>query len=214
MELAKYIKEMGKALLIIGSALTLICCDAISSSSKNSVVKEPSGERVLSETSRNLTVVMSTNGRPSYLFTAPLVEGYTLGLEPYREFREGVEIETFTNDSLNVRDSRLTAEYAIYYEKRQLWEARGDVQVKKSDGRQLYSEQLFWNAQTKRIFSNVDTKIVDINSGDIYQGEGFESDEAMDDWSFRRLTGKLKMEMSQQQQGESESENENRVEEE
>ncbi len=186
-----------KALLTIGSALALICCTG---EELTGVTKASNADRMLNEVSQNLTVVMSENGRPSYIFTSSLVEGYTLGKEPYREFREGVEIITFVDDSLNTRDSRLTSNYAIYYESRKLWEARGDVQVKKRDGKELYSEQLFWNAQTKRIYSNVDTKVVDTNTRDIYIGEGFESDEAMDEWSFRRLTGRLSMELAPQEQ--------------
>ncbi|MFI3304081.1 MAG: LPS export ABC transporter periplasmic protein LptC [Rikenellaceae bacterium] len=194
-----------KALLIFGSALILVCCGDNNSGSKV-VKREVSNERTLTEQSENLTVVMSENGRPSYIFDASLVEGYTLAKEPYREFREGIAIETFTDDSLAQRDSRLTANYAIYYENRRLWETRGNVEVKKSDGKELYSEQLFWNAQTQRIYSNVDTKIVDTQSGDVYMGEGFESDEAMEEWSFRRLTGRMKMEAPARQSQQSEEE--------
>ena len=42
----------------------------------------------------------------------------------------------------------LTANYAIYYENRKLWEAKGNVVVVKSDGKNLYTQQLFWNQQT------------------------------------------------------------------
>ena len=67
----------------------------------------------------------------------------------------------------------LTANYAIYYENRKLWEAKGDVVVVKSDGKTLYTQQLFWNAKTQRIYSNVDTKIVQNEGGNVFQGEGF-----------------------------------------
>ncbi len=182
----------SKALLILGSAVVLMCCGTNNSETGKNVAL--SKERLLTESSRNLSVVMTENGRPSYIFDTPLVEGYTLAKEPYREFREGVEITTFSDDSLSVKESVLTSNYAIFYEDRQLWEARGDVEVMKSDGKELYSQQLFWNAQTKRIYSNVETKIVDRVTGDVYQGDGFESDEAMEDWSFRRMSGRMKVE--------------------
>lgn len=181
-----------KALLILGGALILICCGT---SEETTVAKKSSSrERLVTESSENLRVVMSENGRPSYIFESPRVEGYTLAKEPYREFVEGVMITTFADDSLRREDTTLRSKYAIYYEDRQLWEVRGDVEVIKKDGKELYTQQLFWNAQTKRIYSNVDTKIIDRETGDIYQGEGFESDEAMEAWSFRRMTGRMKME--------------------
>lgn len=149
----------------------------------------------MSEMSRNLTMIMSENGRPSYIFKTPLVEGYTLGREPYREFREGVDIITFSDDSLNQKESTLIANYAIYYENQKLWKAVGDVEVENKAGRELYSQQLFWNAQTQRIYSNVETKVIDNQTGDIYIGEGFESDEKMENWKFRKLKGKMRMEI-------------------
>lgn len=190
----KYIRSTAKALLIFGSAMVFICCGGEESKQEH-VKDEFSLERVMTESSDNLTIVMSENGRPSYKFTAPKVEGYTLAKEPYREFRKGVHITTFGKDSLHTKDGSLTANYAIYYEERKLWEAMGDVVVKKSDGKELYSQQLFWNAQTRRIYSNVDTKILDRSTGDVYLGEGFESDEDMVDWSFRKMKGRMTMEV-------------------
>ncbi len=198
----KNIYKSIKALLFIGGALMLVCCDG-SGRANSGVEDEKSMEGVLTESSRNLTVVMSENGRPSYIFKAPKVEGYTLAMDPYREFKEGVDIVTFKDDSLRQKDATLTANYALYYEDRKLWETMGNVEVKKTDGKELYSEQLFWNSQTKRIYSNVDTKIYDKETGDVYFGDGFESDELMEDWSFRNLKGRMKMEVKQRRVEES-----------
>ena len=163
--------------------------------------KEPeaagSVETLMTEYSDSLSVIMSRNGRRSYHFTAPQLEGYTLAREPYREFRKGVKITTYQDDSLSSVDAVLTANYAIYYEKRELWEAKGNVVVEKSDGKTLYTQQLFWNARTGKIYSNVDSKIVQNNGRDVFIGEGFESDEEFKDWRFRRMKGRMEVEMKQ-----------------
>ena len=151
----------------------------------------------MTEYSEDLSVVMSQNGRRSYHFVTPLLEGYSLAREPYREFRKGVKITTYQNDSLTTVDAVLTANYAIYYENRELWEAKGNVVVEKSDGKTLYTQQLFWNARTKKIYSNVDSKIVQNNGRDVFIGEGFESDEEFTDWRFRRMKGRMEVEMKQ-----------------
>lgn len=151
----------------------------------------------MTEYSEDLSVVMSQNGRRSYHFVTPLLEGYSLAREPYREFRKGVKITTYQNDSLTTVDAVLTANYAIYYENRELWEAKGNVVVEKSDDKTLYTQQLFWNARTKKIYSNVDSKIVQNNGRDVFIGEGFESDEEFKDWRFRRMKGRMEVEMKQ-----------------
>lgn len=149
-------------------------------------------DAVMTEYSERLSVVVSQNGRRSYRFETPLLEGYTLGGEPYREFRRGVEVFTYLDDSLSTVDATLRANYAIYYPDRQLWEARGDVSVEKHDGKRLYTQQLFWNARTRKIYSNVDSKFV--HPRGVSYGEGFEADEDFKDWRFRRQRSRLEVE--------------------
>lgn len=149
----------------------------------------------MTEYSENLSIVSSQNGRRSYHFVTPLMEGYSQAAEPYREFRRGVRITTYKDDSLSTVDAVLTANYAIYYEKRRLWEAKGDVVVEKSDGKQLFTQQLFWNERTKKIYSNVDSKIVQSGGSDVFIGEGFESDEEFKDWRFRRMKGRMEVDV-------------------
>lgn len=177
------------ALLIMGSAILLFSCKAKQNSADESL------DAIKTEESENLTIIMSENGRKSYLFKTPLLEGYTLGRDPYREFRRGISITTYQDDSLTTVNAVLVANYAIYYENRKLWEAKGDVVITKHDGTRLYTQQLFWNSMTKRIYSNVDTKLV--TDTDEVVGEGFESDEEMNEPRFRRWKGRMQVDTEQ-----------------
>ena len=185
---ARYLRV---ALSVAGSAILLFSCGEPDAAASGSA------ETMMTEYSENLSVVMSQNGRRSYHFLTPLLEGYSQAREPYREFRKGVKITTYKNDSLSEVDAVLTANYAIYYTDRELWEAKGNVVVEKSDGKTLYTQQLFWNSRTKKIYSNVDSKIVQNNGRDVFIGEGFESDEEFKDWRFRRMKGRMEVEMKQ-----------------
>ncbi len=149
---------------------------------------------MMTEFSEQLSIVMSENGRRSYFFETPLLEGYTLAQEPYREFRRGIKITTYRNDSLTEVDAVLTANYAIYYEERGLWEARSNVEVHKYDGTEVYTQQLFWNTRTKKIYSNVDTKLIQGNNVTI--GESFESDEDFKDWRFRYQKSRMEVDVT------------------
>ena len=153
----------------------------------------------MTEKSSNLTIVVSENGRKSYRFTTPLLEGYTLGRDPYREFRKGIKITTFQDDSLTTVNATLESNYAIYYENRKLWEAKGNVRIVKHDGTKVFTQQLFWNSTTKRIYSNVDTKIV--TADDTHYTEGFETDEDLVALNFRHWKGKVMMKEEMMQQG-------------
>ena len=182
----KRLTKYGRvALSVAGSAILLFSC------AERETPPEGSVETMMTEYSDSLSIIMSRNGRRSYHFTAPQLEGYTLA----REFRRGIRITTYKDDSLSTVDAVLTANYAIYYEKRELWEAKGNVVVEKSDGKTLYTQQLFWNAQTDKVYSNVDSKIVQNNGRDVFIGEGFESDASFKEWRFRRMKGRMEVEM-------------------
>lgn len=183
-------KYLRVALPFLGSAILLYSCE-------RTAAPDPAVEELrMTEYFEDLSTVNSQNGRRSYHFETPLMEGYSQAREPYREFRKGVKITTYKDDSLSTVDAVLTANYAIYYEKRQLWEAKGDVVVEKSDGKTLYTQQLFWNARTKKIYSNVDSKIVQKGGTDVFIGEGFESDEEFRDWRFRRMKGRMEVDVA------------------
>ena len=182
-----FTRKVQVALLILGSAILLFSCE-----SKKEEAAAGNDASIMSEFSEDMSIVMSQNGRRSYFFEAPLLEGYTLGPEPYREFRKGIKITTYQDDSLAKVDLVLTANYAIYYEKRELWEAKGDVVGRKFDGKQLFTQQLFWDARTQKVYSNVDTKLVQGNNVSV--GESFEANEDLSDWRFRYQKSRIEVE--------------------
>lgn len=186
-------KYASVALLLTGSAILLYSCKG------SETADEEPLETIKTEESENLSIVVSENGRKSYRFKTPLLEGYTLGRDPYREFRKGIDIITYKDDSMTTVNATLVANYAIYYENRKLWEAKGNVVVTKADGTRLYTQQLFWNSITKRIYSNVDTKVV--TDTDTFIGEGFESDEELKDLHFRRFKSKMRVDTAMQTEG-------------
>ena len=170
---------------------------------KQAVEETPNYETLMTEYSENMSIDMSENGSKSYYFETPLIEGYAMAHDPYREFRKGIKITMYEKDSARTASVTLVANYAIFYEERKLWEAKGDVKVVQANGRKLNTSQLFWNQATHTIYSNVDCIIIDRDQT-IYC-EGFESDEEMKEWSYRKVKGVTYFEDSQLQSGDAES---------
>lgn len=155
--------------------------------------KELNLQTMITQQSDTLTMVYTKNGVKEYRFWTPLMERYEFARDPYMEFRYGINIITF--DTLGNDNSKLRADYAIFYEKRELWETRGNVVGESADGRKLYTQQLFWDQKTDKVYSNVDCKIVD--GEDEFVGEGFESDSEFKDWLFRESEGRMWVDASQ-----------------
>lgn len=181
----EYRKYALVALSIVGSAILLTACGG-----QQPAEEQQTEETIMTEHSVDLTMVMTENGAKAYRFQTPLMEGYKLAKDPYMEFREGIDIITYKGEGDTTQvESHLTANYAIFYEQRKLWEVKGNVVAKNSEGQTLYTQQLFWDQKSKRIYSNVDCKV--LIGEDYWFGEGFESDEEMKDWHFRRYRGRM-----------------------
>ncbi len=172
------------ALLLLGSAIFFWGCG---SATQSTSTEESTTRQVMTQQSEDLTMLYSQQGNRSYRFRTPLLERYDVAQEPYMEFRRGVEVQTY-NDSTHQEDSRLTANYAIFLIDRELWEAKGNVVVINASGQRLETEQLFWDQKSKRIYSNVDSRLT--QGTDVIVGEGFESDENFEEYSFRRPKGR------------------------
>lgn len=181
------------ALPALGSAILLLSCGG-----QNNADTEQNLERVVTHKTDTLSIFQSENGKTKYKFESPLMEVYEHAKQPYTEFREGLFVTTY-NDSTMAVESTLRADYGLMLEKQDLWEAKGNVVVTNAKGEKLETQQLFWNRKTKRIYSNVDSKITSGNN--VYVGEGFESDEEFKDWEFRRTVGTFEFEEKEVSQG-------------
>ncbi len=203
------------ALSALGSATLLFSC------SNKPEATQFDYETLMTESSENRTITMMENGKRSYTFVTPLMEGYSMATNPYQEFRRGIKMTTYTQDSTNLVDATITANYAIYYENQRLWEAKGNVIIIKNNRKdgdttvtshtEIYTQQLFWNATTKKIYSNVDTKILQPDGW--HFGVGFDADEDLKNIHFRKYSSEMEFDMSQPTAEELEQENKKREEE-
>ena len=160
----------------------------ISCGGRRASVAPPNADSLITMQSTDLTVVYSANGLTSYRFETPLLERYEMAAEPYMEFRQGIHMTTY-NDSTEVVESTLVADYAKYLERQQLWEARGRVVAVNAEGRKLETEQLFWNEKTDRIYSVVPARMTE--GEDVTTVEDFETNSAFDDYRFRSPLGQM-----------------------
>lgn len=133
----------------------------------------------------NLTTIYTDSSKVQVIVQAPLVKHFTDNEEPLMEFPEGIHVDFFSRDG-NVT-STLDAHYAIYYKKKELWEARDSVVAKNENNETLNAELLYWDINTERIYSDRSVKIT--TEDEIIYGEGFESDQAFTDWQINQVKG-------------------------
>ena len=178
-----YIRFLGGMVFVVGCVPGFCSCDK-----QQPVGEEKHNQNMITQQSENLEIIQTKGGKLIYRFKAPLLEEYEYAAEPYIEFRKGIEIETY-NDTTQQVDATLTANYAIYLKNQQLWEAKGNVRGHNADGNQIETEQLFWDQKSKRLYSNVDSKIT--QDDNVVYANRFESDEQFNDFVMSRVTGRV-----------------------
>jgi LPS export ABC transporter protein LptC len=137
------------------------------------------------QSGKDIEVQYTDSAKLLLKFKTPLMKRYLNKEEgPYYEFPDGIDVIFY--DKSERLQSQVTAKYAIYHDKTQIWDVRNDVVAKNlQSGEQLNTEELFWDMGKKQIYSNVFTKIT--NADGVYFGEnGFESNQ---DFTNYKLIG-------------------------
>lgn len=173
-------------LALAGTILFLSCKTNI-----EEIQKLAEREELPSMITYNSEIVYTENGTIKIRVLSPESYYYQHAEEPYNEFEKGITVFSY-NDSLEV-ESKLTANYAIFYEKKKLWVARYDVVVVNSKGETLNTERLFWNQEEKRIYTR--DMVVITQGEDVLVGEeGMESDETFENWELIKPRGSVTFE--------------------
>ncbi len=132
-------------------------------------------------------IIYTENGIPRLKLIAPVTKSFQFAPEPYTEFPEGIQLFTFS-DGKSV-ESFLTAKYAVYYDKKKIWEARHNVVAMNKKGEILNTERLFWDEQKKIVYSNDFVKFTSVDG--VIFGEGFEADELLENVEIKNSSGTI-----------------------
>lgn len=184
-------KNTLKIILFIALAsVSAILVFSCGSKEATPTVSDP--DKVPTQISYNHKILSSKNGQKSYRFETPLLERYELAKEPFMEFRQGIKIETFAEDSTSEVESNLVANYAHFNEVTQIWEASGNVIARNIKGEKwLFTELLFWDQNKKIIYTHEKAKVIDGKS--VHYGKGFEADDSFEEWSFNNTRGQIEV---------------------
>ncbi len=133
----------------------------------------------------DVTTIISDSGVARYRITTQEWLVFDKVKDPYWLFPKGIHFERFTPDYKI--DAHMTSKQAKYHETIALWEFNGDVEAKNLQGELFQTQQLFWDENRKRIYS--DKEIVITQHFKVIKGVGFESNSSLTRYIIRRPTG-------------------------
>ena len=118
--------------------------------------------------------------------------------DPYWYFPDGVYIEQY-DTAFNV-EARIQADTAYYYQRRKLWEAKGNVDISNKEGERFETSQCFWDEQKKIIYGDsficITGKDGFINTGI----NGFQSNDDLSVWTIKNAGFEMNVETQRRTQ--------------
>lgn len=104
---------------------------------------------------------------------------------PYKEFPDGVEVHFWDEEG---KESTVTADYGILFDKTGLVDLRENVVITTSDSVVLWANQLYWDQRNNWIFTDQPYKI-NFKDGSYNEGERFDSNQDFTIFMSRKNQG-------------------------
>lgn len=157
--------------------------------SKEEVNRFFQSEEISIEVGKDVEILYSDSARVRVRIIAPTLLNHVDKINPRKEFPDGVEVE-FYNQFKEV-ESRLTAKYALQFEKKKEIIVRDSVVLVSNNNERLESDELVWDEKDKIIYSN---KFVSVKTDkEQFYGFGFEADQEFTKWKIIKPIGELEV---------------------
>ena len=141
------------------------------------------------QSSKNIEIIYSDSGEIKIRIKAPLLLRYDEPDKQYAEFPDGIDVIFF--DKNRTEQSTLRADYAVYRERKDIWEVSNNVIIVNKNGDVINTEKMIWNKKTGIIYSGEFVKITTCD--EIIYGNGFEADQNLDNYVIKKITGTINL---------------------
>jgi len=179
--------ELSGRLYILIFAFPAILISSVSCERKVDKFKNMEVLNLPSLTAKNFNSVVNDSGKVQLIMAAPIMESYDNDESPYSEFKSGIKVVFYDGKIEPV--ATVTAKYARFTNKKNLWELRDSVVVMNGTNDMLETEQLFWDQGKDLIYNDRFVKIS--NEDQVITGSGFESDLRLTKRTIKKVSGPI-----------------------
>lgn len=147
----------------------------------------------------NADITRRDSGKVKVRFKAPLLEEYEFIDTPYVEVRKGLYLEFFDSKNPKV-PGKLWAKYAKIIEKKQFYEAKGNVKVINNQGQTFVMETIFWDKKNQKMYTK-DTVFISDKNGNIFvAANGMTAKDDFSEYTFYNNSGDFNSKISTKKQ--------------
>lgn len=145
------------------------------------------GETTPTMSTTDVSTLVSDSGYTRYHIETPLWQMFEDAENPFWRFPDGLAMEQYDLELNPV--ASVVCDSAIYFSRARLWRLDGNVVMVNTDADSFLTQQLFWDQNQRKIYS--DSFIHIVRSDRIIEGYGFESEQNMRSYLVKRPTAIL-----------------------
>ncbi len=143
-----------------------------------------------SEVIFNANIIQHDSGRVSLRFKAPIIEKFSHIDSPFVVAKKGIYLEYFDKKNSEI-PGKIWAKHAVMYEKKNFYEAKGDVKILTNDGTSFATQTIFWDRNKKKMYTK-DTVYVMDNTGKTLTGvNGMIANDDFSEYTFFNNHGNM-----------------------
>lgn len=169
-------------LMIIGLLFAAVGCKE---EKKVDVAATLNPQKMATMTTKNVSTLISDSGVIQYKIVSPIWKVYDQIDTPYWVFPEGLYLQKYDRQ-FNVI-ATVAADSARYFKDRKLWKLMGRVELTKAPKDLFQSQELYWNQNTNKIYS--DSFIHIETATHVLEGIGFISNDKLTEYRVIKPMG-------------------------
>lgn len=143
------------------------------------------GDGTPTMTTLDVNTFISDSGYVRYHIDTRVWEMYEEAKDPYWRFPYELRLEQY--DRAMRPEANIRSDSARYMSRRRLWRLDGHVVMVNVNGDTFLTQQLFWDQQQRKVYS--DSFIHIVRSDRVIEGYGFRSNDNMTEYTVNRPTG-------------------------
>lgn len=172
------------AFLICGITFALISCTT-DPETINRVTKH---EKIAMYEAHNVRILYSDSAQILFSMKTVYVRDFAKNDTPYTEYPKGIEVVHYSKYP-NDTSAKLTANYAIRWPARKVWEAKSKVVCMNVKKEVLHTEYLVWDEAKQKIYTDKFVKIT--TPTDVITGDGMEANQDFTNWRIKKVRGMI-----------------------
>lgn len=137
---------------------------------------------------RNTFITQRDSGKVNLRFKAPIIEKYELVDSPYVVAKKGFYLEYFDKKNPKV-PGKIWANKAIFYEKKNFYEAEGNVRILTNEGTSFATQKIFWDKENKKMYTQDTVYVMDNKGNTLVGANGMVAKDDFSEYSFYNNSG-------------------------